>query len=84
MVGHLTGRLSMGVSYRGHYGELIILLAWFKSKHTHQSTHNGELPNMTPQRLKYYQEALASRLAQGFTLHPQLIKEFVKERIQSS
>ena len=38
---------------------------------------------MTPQRLKYYQEALASRLAQGFTLHPQLIKEFVKERIQN-
>ena len=37
---------------------------------------------MTPQRLKYYQEALASRLAQGFTLHPQLIKEFVKERIE--
>ena len=37
---------------------------------------------MTPQRLKYYQEDLASRLAQGFTLHPQLIKEFVKERIQ--
>ena len=37
---------------------------------------------MTPQRLKYYQEELASRLAQGFTLHPQLIKEFVKERIR--
>lgn len=37
---------------------------------------------MTPQRLKYYQEALASRLAKGFTLHPQLIKEFVKERIR--
>lgn len=48
-----------------------------------KTTHNGELPNMTPQRLKYYQEALASRLAQGFTLHPQLIKEFVKERIQN-
>ena len=38
---------------------------------------------MTPQRLKYYQEALASRLAKGFTLHPQLIKEFVKERIEN-
>lgn len=72
----------MGVSYRGHYGELIILLAWFKSKHTHQTTHNGELPNMTPQRLKAYQITFKDYWIYWPQMINSIIKQFVKERIE--
>ena len=84
----------MGVSYRGHYGELIILLAWFKSKHTHQTTSNRNY-KMTPAKLQYYQDRFQHEINRKNFLkalcpnkltEPQkvIIQLFVKERIQSS